>query len=605
MGKVANEIDYSSVVAQLIDLHIQRVAKYTTELASYSVTKARTYLRTIYKQYLRDVQSHYSHVKTFLSRDEPIPLRSFYVPMSVKHKATHIHNAVLSDVENASPRTIITGGAGSGKSTLMRHLFLDALYTGTRVPVFIELRSLNGQTKPSIKAAIASTLSRHGLAIDKPHFLACLKAGHFAIFLDGFDEIDDNLREKVARELQELGRRYGGNLFIVSSRPDSLFSEWHHFTVLKMLPLSKLQALSVVKNLPFEPEVTTKFSERLKSSLYSKHSDFLSNPLLLSIMALTYSENADVPQKLSLFYNQAYEALYLRHDARKGVYKRGHKCPLDLQDFANVLSAFSVLSYDQGQAEFSQGEALRVLASAKDATGLDFIEDDYLDDLKRAVCILVQDGLKFVFAHRTFQEYFAATFLCHATPDIRKYMLKKFSSRLNRDAVFSLLFELKKEIVEKEFLIPELLKRRRAIGYKGGPITMEHFKAHISKSFRVFECTGNGQFELYGYHHKGDDVGWGVVVFCLNRYNWTKEGDKPLWTKETLSTFCRDVILPRGSRSIVTESLDADDPFFAGLAEGARMWSMRGLEAILRLPEKLQEEHRKKETTLAKLIRKN
>ncbi len=39
-------------------------------------------------------------------------------------------------------------------------------------------------------------------------------------------------------------------------------------------------------------------------------------------MLLTYGQSLDIPNKLNIFYNQAYEVLFQRHDTLKGGFQR-------------------------------------------------------------------------------------------------------------------------------------------------------------------------------------------------------------------------------------------------------------------------------------------
>src|SRR6185503_8614326 len=125
------------------------------------------------------------------------------------------------------------------------------------------------------------------------------------------------------------------------------------------------QACELVQKLPFESEFTSKFLKDLRDTLFAKHNSFLSNPLLLSIMLLTYGQSADIPNKLNVFYNQAYEALFQRHDALKGAFQRDRSTGLDIQDFAKVFAAFSLQTYDKRVFQMSKTQAIDYLEGAK------------------------------------------------------------------------------------------------------------------------------------------------------------------------------------------------------------------------------------------------
>src|SRR6185436_10907197 len=115
-----------------------------------------------------------------------------------------------------------------------------------------------------------------------------------------------------------------------------------------------------------------------------------------------------IPNKLSVFYNQAYEALFERHDALKDGYRRVLRSALDIQDFARLFSAFCIQSYDRSQTAFSKQEVLEGIRSSQELVGIDVDRVCYFQDLVEAVCLMVEDGLQVVFPHRSFQEFFAA-----------------------------------------------------------------------------------------------------------------------------------------------------------------------------------------------------
>jgi len=210
---------------------------------------------------------------------------------------------------------------------------------------------------------------------------------------------------------------------MVSSRPDQEFAGWSQFSVFKAKALTLSQACSLVDKLPYDEELKTKFIGDIKDGLFEKHQSFLSNPLLLSIMLLTYGHSADIPNKLSIFYNQAYEALFQRHDAMKGAYQRDKLTNLDIQDFARIFSAFSVQTYDKRIFSFSSSDAIKFLEKSKNIVNVKFDPQAYLTDALQAVCLLVEEGLFITFSHRSFQEFFTAKFINDSKPENQKKLI--------------------------------------------------------------------------------------------------------------------------------------------------------------------------------------
>ncbi|HCL81709.1 MAG TPA: hypothetical protein DHW81_05635 [Nitrospiraceae bacterium] len=197
-------------------------------------------------------------------------------------------------------------------------------------------------------------------------------------------------------------------------------------------------------------------------------------------MLLTYGQSANIPSKLNVFYNQAYEVLFERHDALKGGYKRDRLTHLDIQDFGRLFSAFCLQTYDKRQLEFTHTQALEYIEKSQQITGLTCKKVDYLNDLIQAVCLLVEEGLQLVFSHRSFQEYFTARFIADARPDIQEPLVKKYSRMAQIDSVLHLLYELRPDIVETYYIIPGLDQLFANLGVK-----KKIGKRHYAKYFKI------------------------------------------------------------------------------------------------------------------------
>lgn len=151
--------------------------------------------------------------------------------------------ASIGSVESINRFAIIAGTGGSGKSMMMRHLLLNALNTTRRVPIFMELRELN-QTPMSLKEFVQHTLRSNHFDLDNEYIDKALKAGHFLLLFDGFDEIVSSLRKRVSKELLDLTKFYENNMICVASRPDNEFAGWSGFTVFRFSHLDWTRLVS-------------------------------------------------------------------------------------------------------------------------------------------------------------------------------------------------------------------------------------------------------------------------------------------------------------------------------------------------------------------------
>jgi len=79
--------------------------------------------------------------------------------------------------------------------------------------------------------------------------------------------------------------------------------------------------LSLIRKLDYNQDIKQKFLTEVENKLFEKYETFASNPLLLTIMLMTFDQYAEIPEKIHLFYQECFQALYSRHDASKGDIK--------------------------------------------------------------------------------------------------------------------------------------------------------------------------------------------------------------------------------------------------------------------------------------------
>lgn len=296
---------------------------------------------------------------------------------------------------------------------------------------------------------------------------------------------------------------------MISSRPDEAFNGLEEFSNFYVRPLTLDTASQLVEKLPFDEEIKAKFQKDLHAKLFESHTSFLSNPLLLSIMLLTYGENSEIPSKLSIFYNQAFEALFLRHDAYKGGFSRARLTKLDIQDFSRIFSVFSLQTYDRRDFKMPRTACLRYIEKSKQSLALDFSVENYLDDLLSAACLLTEEGLEIAFSHRSFQEYFVALHISLATPEIQEKLIERYWKNMNSDNVMQLLYELNPDLVERVLFIPKLTEFFKEIGVNRS-VGITHTAKAFKKQFSTLniepsritatsrEVTG-GMYELVSF----------------------------------------------------------------------------------------------------------
>lgn len=241
--------------------------------------------------------------------------------------------------------------------------------------------------------------------LPKDQFEYSLQLGKYLFLFDGFDEVKSSLAKETAEAIQIFSAKYPQNSYIVTSRPRTETSPLETFTIMDSMPLSKTQAIDLASRIWTEDEKTREFCQQLDETLYEKHKDFAENPLLLSMMFLTFMRNSSIPEHLSDFYKKAYDALYSAHDNQdKGCYRRDFQCKdLDENNFRQILSRFCFQTYFKEAYEFSETEIITYLQDSLQKLSYNSIKAaDYLTDLRNVVCMIIKDGETYRFSHRSF-----------------------------------------------------------------------------------------------------------------------------------------------------------------------------------------------------------
>lgn len=176
------------------------------------------------------------------------------------------------------------------------------------------------------------------------------------------------------------------------------------------------------------------------------------------MMLLTFNSYGDVDEKIHVFYDQAFDTLFTRHDSTKEVFRRVRSTDYSID---KILSSFCLITYNENKTAFSQSELLETLTKLAQLDGLQVNGPASLDDLLSAVCILQRDRLRIVFSHRSFQEYFCAYRLMRFPEQKVAELIEQFASRIS-DNVFPMLFDMDSRLVNGTYIYSTLKRYREA-----------------------------------------------------------------------------------------------------------------------------------------------
>lgn len=501
LGVVEMDIDQkeiaTSIATDLIKSGIQsgwdKIRSYFKDLGA----ELDIEYRTAYTDYLNNTRDRYSKIKTIIYRRERKDLYSFYESTDISHSGKRVTTSDINNLLNVDSKLLVTGTGGIGKSILFKHLFLNSLENTDHIPIFIELRSLNNLDNKEviISDLVYKTLYYNGFKLEKQYFERSLELGAYIVFLDGFDEIHHDKRDIVTEEIKNFCQKYYQNHVFVSSRPSAEFIGWSDFSEVESLPLTKAQALSLIDKIEFDEKVKATFYEELDKNLFDKYTSFASNPLLLTIMLLTFQKHASIPERLNDFYEEAFVTLFNVHDATKDSFVRDIRSDLGCEDFKLIFSYICFKSYFSGEYEFSETRLHELIGQAKDKfkDKIQFNVNDFQDDLVHSVCMLVKEGLEYRFSHRSFQEYFAAWYTCKIPDAMQVKLLNQWireSVTLESDSYFKMLYDLQNEKVNSVILYPgisEIATIYKELGYSK-ELLLRFFSA-----FRLYKNNETGK----------------------------------------------------------------------------------------------------------------
>lgn len=394
--------------------------------------EGRVHLGNAFTRYLTNSTQRLNLVKTLATGSNPrhiIGENNIYVQIGVSYEGREIDTSSVDPLLRINKNIIILGTGGIGKSMLTRYLFLNTAHRGEYVPVLLELRKISAQPVESVSILdlIFGCMKDYDVDLPKEQFEYSLRHGKYLFLLDGFDEIKESHVDAAIQEIQNFCAKYPKNSCIVTSRPRRNTSPLETFSTVESMCMSKAQAISLASKLWPEDEKTKEFCRQLDEELFRKHKDFAENPLLLSMMFLTFMRNNSIPDHLADFYSKAYDALYSLHDTNdKGVYRREFQCnELDETGFKHIFSHFCFHTYRIEKYEFAKDEIVKFIDKAIQKTGYSNIQpESYISDLCDAICVIVDDGGVYRFAHRSFQAYFAAYYMsAYISDDNQKRVL--------------------------------------------------------------------------------------------------------------------------------------------------------------------------------------
>lgn len=472
--------------------------------------EVKFYFDTGIIKYVESIREKFSKTKTFLYRLENVNFYDIYFPITLRHNKQK--NYQIEEIENLFENSnfiSIIGNAGSGKSMLLKHVFLKSIMQIVKIPIVVELRNLN-DFKGTFIDYLNILLVGKKITPNKKILERILSNGEFIFLLDGYDEIYSDNKNKITAELIDFIDNYSSNYFLITSRPGANVESLPRFDNYLVNSLNKNQVEEFIY-LQLKQCDDKKLAEKIISVVNKPenqdYNSYLSSPLLLSMFIMTFNSYPELPKSKGKFYWNVYDTLCTKHDAftKHGGYQHERKTGLQNEDFEQILKWFSFTSLFKGKFSFDNQYFTELLKKIKSKLNLDCNIDNLKEDLTVAISIIIIDGLEYKFPHKSLQEYFSALLIkeqsTETKEDIYKNKFVQFSRHTfdRNDNFWNLCNEIDNVAFTKYFILYYLQEFIDKIDFSNNESICKSFFAwfNFKQGFQHYEKENKFIFNSY------------------------------------------------------------------------------------------------------------
>lgn len=317
-------------------------------------------------------------------------------------------------------RIIVLGDPGAGKTTMLRYLAFRAareeLGPGVALPVYVELRDfIDSGDQDLLAYAAADMQRRYGFPDAQPYLEQEFGNSHAVMLLDGLDEVlggesaeaADAAYRKVTSEADRLATRYPGLSIAVTCRKAGWRGGLPQFQTLEVLDFDWPEIKTFIGNwFTANPVKAMGLQDALAANL--RMQTLAANPLLLSLIAIVYERELELPERRAELYNRCIEVLLKDWDAHREI-KRFSRFTTDRK--RDLLEEVAWHFHGAGRRYFPEDELLEIIRAFLPT--IEILDPEAPELILKE--IVAQYGLLkeqargwYGFLHLTLQEYFAA-----------------------------------------------------------------------------------------------------------------------------------------------------------------------------------------------------
>lgn len=322
-----------------------------------------------------------------------------------------------SELANQTQRLFILGSPGSGKSTFIYQLAVEAATIRKQIPIVLTLKEWDEAW--TLEEFIETEFSRGGGIKVDPIWKEWVQSGRLLILLDGLDELSQKRRKKIEINIQRMvaSQAYETTQFILTCRTATSNFYIRDFDYFQLASFQPQQVDDFIRNwFVTNPQQAHLMLVALKENKAAR--ELTHTPLLLSLLCLLYERQGRLYVNRAELYERAINVLLVEWDEYKSVSR----------DYFGLTQTQKHKLFHYLAWQFcNQGTQLKVVASVNDLAK--WIQDFWKKPVEASQIlrsIESQHGIlqeqsyhHYSFSHLTFQEYFTAKYIAdHAYFDL-------------------------------------------------------------------------------------------------------------------------------------------------------------------------------------------
>lgn len=308
--------------------------------------------------------------------------------------------------------TLISGTAGTGKSTCLRRLAYVAAGRGAgsttevTIPVIMKAANLIGGPGESLVQHCAVETIKLSGSRQASFSAADLDAGRVLVLIDALDEVADNDGRSAVLDLAVgFTTTYPRCRVIVASRPLSSVYQLPQINAFSEFEVSSIgvpDAAKIIRRLHTKGRLSRAQSGEIIRRLQQVHGMELSPLLVTLFVAISEHGRRDIPANITELFKKFTELMLGRWDVAKGL---GQQYQAPLKDFVLTKVAFEMHRRRIVELQITEMELL--IAQELSRRGHEAVAHDLCDEIINRSSLFRKVDDRLEFRHHLLQEFFA------------------------------------------------------------------------------------------------------------------------------------------------------------------------------------------------------